>query len=255
MNNADGNNSTPATTIVLLGASNLTRGLPAVVSTARAAWGSGVEVLAALGLGRSYGASSRILVRTLPGILDCGLWNELETRPRVRTRGLVTDVGNDILYGYGAERTLGWVDEALTRLGRVADELVITDLPMDSIRALSNVKFTAIRSVLVPSCRLGRREVVDTAESVNAGLARLVHNQATQRIAGQPRHPGRRASQPAQGHGRIQLRPANLDVEAARLFQALKVRRTEPDHGLAEGDDVVGHGAHLRLGGIGGRCW
>jgi len=159
--------------VVALGASNLTRGLQAVVSTARAAWGPGVEVLAALGHGRSYGVPSRLAFRTLPGILESGLWRELESRPRVPTRGLVTDVGNDILYGFSAEQTLAWVAEALGRLGRVTQDVVVTDLPLASIRRLSKPKFLVFRSILVPSCRLSLGQVIETAERVNEGLAQL----------------------------------------------------------------------------------
>ena len=85
------------TRVVALGASNLTRGLQTMVSSARASWGSEIEVVAALGHGRSYGATSQFLIRTLPGILECGLWRELESRPQVPTRALLTDIGNDIL--------------------------------------------------------------------------------------------------------------------------------------------------------------
>ena len=160
--------------VVALGASNLTRGFATVVSTSRAAWGPDVEVLAALGHGRSYGAHSRLAYcRRLPGILESGLWQELTSRPRRPTRALVTDVGNDILYGYSAEQTLAWVAEALRRLTAFTDDVVLTDLPLASIRRLSNLKFLAFRSVLVPSCRLPLGEVLDRAERVNHGLARL----------------------------------------------------------------------------------
>src|SRR5216684_5160352 len=124
--------------VVALGASNLTRGFQTVVSTARAAWGPGVEVLAALGQGRSYGAQSRLLVRTLPGILECGLWRDLESRPQLPTRALVTDVGNDVLYGFSAEQILDWVAEALGRLCRLNADIVVTDLPLASIRRVSS---------------------------------------------------------------------------------------------------------------------
>lgn len=67
--------------VVALGASNLTRGFQTVVATARTAWGTDVDVLAALGHGRSYGADSAFLVRRLPGILDSGLWRRPETAP------------------------------------------------------------------------------------------------------------------------------------------------------------------------------
>jgi hypothetical protein len=111
--------------------------------------------------------------RALPGILDCGLWHELASRPRVATRALVTDVGNDILYGFSPEQTLAWVAEALGRLSRLTQDLVITDLPLAGIRQLSTPKFLAFRSILVPSCRLSLAQVLERAEQVNAGLAYL----------------------------------------------------------------------------------
>jgi hypothetical protein len=159
--------------VVALGASNLTRGFHTVVSTARAAWGPRVEVLAALGHGRSYGARSRLAFRSLPGILESGLWRELESRPHVATRALVNDVGNDILYGFSPEQTLAWVGEAVRRLRRVTEDIVVTDLPLASIRQLSSLKFLALRSILVPSCRLSLRQVLERAEIVDAGLAEL----------------------------------------------------------------------------------
>lgn len=168
--------------VVALGASNLTRGFQAVVSTASAAWGPRVEVLAALGHGRSYGARSQLVFRGLPGILESGLWRELESRPPVVTRALVTDVGNDILYGYSPEQTLAWVGEAVRRLRRVTDDIVVTDLPMANIRRLSNPKFLAFRSVLVPSCRLSLPQLLERAEVVNAGLVELASTQGARLV-------------------------------------------------------------------------
>ena len=159
--------------LVTLGASNLTRGFRTVVSASRAAWGPEVHVLAALGHGRSYGAPSRVVVRTLPGILGSGLWRTLESLPDLPTRALVTDVGNDILYGFSAEQTLAWVEEALNRLQRVTRDIILTDLPVASIQRLSQTRYLVFRSVLVPSCRLSLPQVLETAEAVIAGLAEL----------------------------------------------------------------------------------
>lgn len=159
--------------VVALGASNLTRGFQTIVSTARLVWGPEVEVLAALGHGRSYGAPSRFMFRTLPGILKSGLWAALERRPQVVTRALVTDVGNDILYGFSVGRILGWVEQALIRLKVLTSDIVLTDLPLASVRRLSHPKFLAFRSILVPSCRLSLTQVLDRAELVNKGLGAL----------------------------------------------------------------------------------
>jgi hypothetical protein len=159
-----------AVKVVALGASNLTRGIHALVSTARTAWGPQVEVVAALGHGRSYGTDSRVLGRSLQGILQCGIWRQIGRPPGGEVRALVTDVGNDILYGFDAGQIVAWVEEATRRLSQVTENVVITDLPLDNMRTLSEPQFMFWRSVLFPYCRLSFREVFERAEQVSAGL-------------------------------------------------------------------------------------
>jgi hypothetical protein len=159
--------------VVALGASNLTRGFRTVVAAARETWGPDVEVIAALGHGRSYGGESRFLGRTLPGILESGLWRELERRPPAPTRALLTDVGNDVAYGHGAERTLAWVEECLDRLAPHTRDVTVTDLPLASLRRLSPVQYLAFRTVLVPSCRLPLARILEDAARVSEGLVAL----------------------------------------------------------------------------------
>jgi hypothetical protein len=164
--------------IVALGASNLKRGFCTVVSEARAAWGPEIQVLAAHGYGRSYGAPSTVIFRTLPGILDSSLWRTLESMPSVPTRALITDVGNDILYGYSVEQIIAWVDEALIRLHRVTQDIILTCLPLASIQRLSPAKYLVLRSIMFPPSRLSLLQMHATAEQVNAELIVLAkaHN-------------------------------------------------------------------------------
>lgn len=143
------------------------------MSTARQRWGPEVEVLAALGLGRSYGATSRILVRTLPGILQSGLWQRLDRSPPTPTRALVTDIGNDILYGWSSAQILAWVEECVDRLQRLTQDVVLTDLPLQSVRRISRPKFLLFRSILFPWCRLSFSQVLESAERITEGLAAL----------------------------------------------------------------------------------
>ena len=156
--------------LVALGASNLARGFGALVAATRAAWGGPFDVASAFGPGRSYGLPSSLLGRRLPAILDCGLWAALDAQPRTRTLALVTDVGNDILYEAPPERILEWVEEAVVRVGRHADEVVIAGLPLARIRRLSAAGFLFFRSVLVPQCRLSRAETLDRSERIDAAL-------------------------------------------------------------------------------------
>jgi hypothetical protein len=159
--------------VVALGASNLTRGLQTVVAAAREEFGRDVEILAALGHGRSYGADSQFLARTLPGILQSGLWRALDALPASPTRAIVSDVGNDILYGYSAPQILEWVHEAVDRLQRHTNDIVIAGLPHSRLHDLAHTKFLLMRTVLFPACRLTLAEVAESAVTIEDGLARL----------------------------------------------------------------------------------
>jgi hypothetical protein len=156
--------------IVAVGASNLTRGFHTIVAAARSSWGPEVEVLAALGHGRSYGGPSTYLVRSLPGILQSGLWREVEARPPVPTRALVTDVGNDIMYGYPPDQILDWVNECVARLQRVTRDVVVTGLPHAAVTGLPRNRYLLFRSVFFPRCHLTFDEAMDSAAKVDAGL-------------------------------------------------------------------------------------
>jgi hypothetical protein len=158
---------------VFLGASNLAIHLPTIVETSRLVCGGPVDAMIAGGHGRSYGMTTSVLGRVLPGILDCGLWSDLERRPSARTAALVTDIGNDLLYGAPVEQIARWVDECLSRLERVASTLAVTELPLESTHALSARRFLFFRSLFFPSCRLTREEAVTRSRELNARVLDL----------------------------------------------------------------------------------
>lgn len=161
------------TRVIALGASNLTRALYTVVSTARTAWTRDIEFVGALGLGRSYGIPSAILGRSLPGILESGLWAAVDAMPAAPSVGLITDVGNDIMYNVEVPQILAWVAECVNRLERHAHTIVISGLPVEGERQLSDWQFRWLRHVLVPSCRLTHDQLRQRAAQVNAGLRQL----------------------------------------------------------------------------------
>jgi hypothetical protein len=245
--------------VVALGASNLTRGFGQVVSASRAAWGPEVQVLAALGHGRSYGAPSRLILRKLPGILESGLWRMLESMPAVPTRALVTDVGNDILYGYSAEQTLAWVDEALDRLQRVTRDIVLTDLPLASVRRISHGKYLMFRSLLYPSCRLSMTQTLERGETLNAGLAALAASRGARLFRLDPAwygfdpiHIRRSCWQSA--WQRILDVPGACNGDSRRRLEGLKLLLTAPERQWILGVEqfTPQSGVALRSG---GRVW
>src|SRR5262249_38307569 len=106
-------NAVPQRRVILLGASNLTRGISTVVETEPCIWGRPLDILAAFGHGRSYGSRRWLLGRELPGIVECGLWQALEKSPPAPTAALITDIGNDVLYEEPVDTIVSWVEWCL----------------------------------------------------------------------------------------------------------------------------------------------
>ena len=157
----------PVRRVVLLGASNLRRSAAAVVDAARQAWGAPLDILAAMGHGRSFGLESRFLGRTLPSILACGLWRDLANRPPCPTAALVTDIGNDIVYGASVEQIAGWVRTCLDRLAPTCHRIAVTQLPLESMAGVGRARFLLLRTVLFPGSRLTVDEVMTRAGELN----------------------------------------------------------------------------------------
>jgi hypothetical protein len=114
--------------LVLLGASNARRGFPTFVRTSRAGGGTAFEIFGAFGHGRSYGKRSCIPFRCLPGILEVRHLGGARPRSREESMAVITDVGNDLLYGEDPDTILGCVAECVRRLTAV--RITITGLPL-----------------------------------------------------------------------------------------------------------------------------
>lgn len=166
----------PENRLVLLGASNLTVSLRLIIQLMQQYCGSPSEVLVAAGHGRSYGQSSRVLMRELPGIVQSGMWRQLHsaaTGAEPVTYAFLTDIGNDIPYQAAPEEILSWVSWCVEQLQRQGARIVMTNLPVESIEALSERRFNLLRRVMFSSCRLSRTEVIERARTVYQGLIHL----------------------------------------------------------------------------------
>jgi len=161
---------TPKNRIILLGASNLTLSLRLVIHLMQQRFDGPSEILAAVGHGRAYGVSSQMLSRGLPAIAASGLWPQLEaTNPRP-TYALLTDIGNDILYESALEQILQQVEWCVEQLQKQSAQIVVTNLPMDSIEDLSERRYIFFRNIFYPFCRLPQVETVRRARAVHRGL-------------------------------------------------------------------------------------
>lgn len=159
--------------IVLLGASNLTRGVSTVVETARMLVGRPVDFYIALGHGRSLGTHSTVLGRRLPGMLESGLWAALDDDSARPTYALLTDIGNDVMYGAQPGQVAQWAESMLDRLGRMNARTVLTGLPMENILGLGRMKYRIARTILFPGRPMPYDEAMDRVRDLNKRVAAL----------------------------------------------------------------------------------
>lgn len=161
--------------VVLLGASNLTLGISTITQMARAQVGRPCDMLIALGHGRSFGQWSSVLGRRLPGILECELWRALEAGKPAPTWALITDVGNDIAYGVDPETLARWLAEAVSRLRAADSRIVMTALPVESLRRLGRRRFELFRRLYFPLRPFRLEQLHEHVESLDGMMRRMTH--------------------------------------------------------------------------------
>ena len=167
---------------VLLGASNLTLAWPRLISQVRERFADPVHVYTAHGMGRSY-----LLERTgfaigkLPGILRCGIWDALPNiDDTVTAYALVTDIGNDLVYGCEPAEVVAAAAESVQRLRswNPRCRIVLTAPPVEAVRRLGWLRFLMFRSVLFPFSRLTLESVRQKTQELDERIALLAEQYA-----------------------------------------------------------------------------
>lgn len=178
---------TPPLRAVLLGASNLQRGLALGLDLLARTSGAPVEAWVAAGRGRSFGTASRFaFVRRLPGIVESPLWREVAALPHFPERpplALVTDVGNDLLYGAPVATILRWVSICLDRLEGMGARTAVTLLPLPRLERLTPLQFQTFATLLYPGRRASWAETLDRARGLDAGLSELARSRGLPVVA------------------------------------------------------------------------
>jgi hypothetical protein len=144
-----------------------------VITAARRTWGEPVEIMAAMGHGRSYGQDSTVLGRKISGIFPCALWQDLQSRDSLPSAALVTDIGNDLLYGVPPKRIVEWVTGCLDRLADVGASIVVTQLPIDSVARLSEARFRVLIRLLYPRTKITFSAAKSQMRELNMAIVEL----------------------------------------------------------------------------------
>jgi hypothetical protein len=129
--------------------------------------------MVAMGHGRSYGLDSAVLGKKISGIFPCALWQDLQSRPRLPTAALVTDIGNDILYGVTPDELLDWVGICLDRLAAVGATTIVSQLPIASLEKLGEGRFRFFRTIFFPRSKLTLADAISIAREINERLVAI----------------------------------------------------------------------------------
>lgn len=169
------------TRAVLLGASNLTLAWPRIMRLLQTRFAGPLDVFTAQGLGRSYVCNrSSFGVRQLPGILFSELWKALPAADQqpAATVGLLTDFGNDLLFGRRPEEIVQGAETVVQRLREQFPEihLVVARPPLQPVQKLGASRYLISRTLLFPSCRLTLHDIKTMTQELDAGLCQLAQN-------------------------------------------------------------------------------
>lgn len=226
--------------VVLLGASNLTLGFPLLLKLLQRSFPGPVEVFAAHGHGRSFGISSTVFARSLPGITVSRLFGDLEQALESSTAApcvLITDIGNDVMYGVPVPQILEWVEACVEACAVHEAHITLTQLPLASLQTLGPRRFRIARSLLFPRAKLTWDELLPVVEQLAAGVRNLAERRHAQLIAPRADWYGldpihiRRSARPEAWREIVSAWPLEQTVPrlpAPALFECARVWRFRP---------------------------
>ena len=160
-------------TVVMLGASNLSRAFPTVISISQRVLAAPIKFYVAKGHGRSYGQVSSCFGKKISGIFSCGIWSAIQREKSVPITAFLTDIGNDLAYEVPVETVLQWVEGCLDRLSALNARVVVSDLPLDVLREVSPTQYRLFRAILFPRCSLEWPEMLARAQALSEGVLQL----------------------------------------------------------------------------------
>lgn len=104
-------------------------------------------------------------MRGLPGHNECPLIKSPSEGQSFHV--LLTDIGNDLVYGANVPQIAAWVREIAEKLTDLGAEVLMTELPLTSVRNLTKARFLTFRTVFFPASGLQYPAVLDLAEKLN----------------------------------------------------------------------------------------
>jgi len=161
---------TPPYLFIFLGASNLARGYSALANCLAGSLAPHpAEILHAMGPGRGYCAEGGIYNITYPPIGSCGILESASGRaPKARqVVALITDIGNDIMYGVPVSEITSCLNSLLQKLDAIGAEVFVHPIPIDFADDVSERQFRILRSIFYPNSAIDYTGAAIAVSTIN----------------------------------------------------------------------------------------
>jgi hypothetical protein len=155
---------------IFLGASNLARGYTALVKAAQNFMHpQPCEFLGAIGPGRGYCAPGGFLKVRYPPIATCGILKAAKIKAAHSSRvvALITDIGNDIVYGIPPSLIIRTLSEMIQDLSAMGAEISITSISVDLEKDVGECGYRVLRKIYFPFSDTPFAEAAQATKEIN----------------------------------------------------------------------------------------
>jgi hypothetical protein len=142
-----------------MGASNLARGYSMLTRHISSCFEKNkTEFLNALGPGRGFCAKGGMFNFTYPPIQDCRILNAAEKKSYDTRVVLITDIGNDLMYGVSADTLIKSLDGLIDRALQWDAEIFLTSIHVNLRKDVSQTTFFILKSFFYPGSNITYEE-------------------------------------------------------------------------------------------------
>jgi len=147
------------TLFLLMGASNLARGYSILTRHILNCFGQNkTEFLNALGPGRGFCSRGGMFNFTYPPIQDCRILEVAEKKSCDTRVVLITDIGNDLMYGVSADTLIESLDRLIDRTLQWDAEIFLTSIHVNLKKDVSQTTFFILKSFFYPGSSITYEE-------------------------------------------------------------------------------------------------
>jgi hypothetical protein len=171
---------------VLLGASNLARGYSALTHHIYKNISAG-EFLNAMGPGRGYCARGGLLNFSYSPIGECNVMKSAKVYAErgYRTVVLLTDIGNDIMYGVSESFLIQSLDIMIEKSLKMNAEVFLTSIHVDVSKDMGKTSFKLFKSIFYPNSPVTFDQAESAVKKLNHYLAeKSLQNERVHLVSG-----------------------------------------------------------------------